>query len=145
MSHSDPWVAFEHVFSLVNVSAVTDILTGGWHRGSAPPKKPDGMPVEPPYGTINLVPMQDLQIVNGIRIWAEVLVDVVGIGTELQTDALDRALAIYDPLLHATDGSTTSGRVFSCQRIRPIFFEDVDEGIRYVYVGGSYRVTARAT
>lgn len=139
-THSDAFTAAEFVLAKVNVSAVTDILTGGWHRsGEVPPAD------SCPYGTIHLVPIGDLQIVNGIRVWAAFDVDVVAVGNDyLQMDAIDRAAGIFDPLLQAKSGSTTSGRAFSCARIRPIFFEETDEGITFVYSGGSYRITARA-
>lgn len=139
MSHSDVWTAIEHVYTLINVAGVTSILTGGIYRGVPPPI------AVVPYVTIRANPRQDLQVVNGIRVWSEVVCDVVAVGKDLQWDALDRGAAAFDALLQATDGSTASGRVFSCVRIQPISFDEVDEGIQYVYVGGSYRITARAT
>lgn len=139
MAHSDPWVALEFIYGLINVASVTAIMTGGIYRGIAPAE------AVTPYITIRIVPRDDLQIVNGIRVWSDLSCDVVGVGTALQWDALDRAAALFDPLLQAKSGTTASGRAFSCVRIHPIFFDEEDEGVTFVYVGGSYRITARAT
>lgn len=147
MGHSDTWVALEHVFSLINVSNVTNLLTGGIHRGipSADAVLFDSDGIPKPYATIRTPLSQDLQIVNGIRIWSAVICDVIAVGRDAQWDVVDQGYRVIDGLLQATDGSTASGRVFSCQRLKEVSYNEADEGVPYVYVGGSYRVTARAT
>lgn len=137
--HTEQWVIARWLYTAVNVSAVTTFATGGIFRGAA---RQDTTGI---YGTIIPVPGgEDLMIVNGIRVWFRGHWDVVFVGTELQAETVDKAAKAADLLIHRGSGTNTDGRVVTCMRTKPIFFEEPDEGIRYVYSGGSYQIAARA-
>lgn len=119
---------------------MTTLATGGIHRGLAPAL------AATPYITMRSVPGgEDLMVVGAHRVWYRGLFDVIAVGTELQWSVLDQIAAAIDLLLHRGSGTPTNGVVHECVRELPISFDEEDEGVQYVYVGGSYRISVSAT
>jgi hypothetical protein len=88
----------------------------------------------------------DLMVVGSTRIWSPQLWDVIAVGTNLQWETVNKIAAAADALLHgATAGAPSNGVMNECTREREISFDEVDEGVTYVYIGGVYLVKATKT
>lgn len=139
-TYTDPFVASQWLYSTLNVSAVTTLATGGIHW-ETPPASADV-----PYVVISMPAAQDdLRVVGAIKIWSPEFWDVIAVGQNLQRDTVDKIAAAVDLLLDRGSGTPTNGTVFECTRERPITFTEINEGIQYVYIGGTYLVKVKAT
>lgn len=134
---TDTWTASQWLYSTLNVTAVTTLATGGVHVGVVPTEQ------EMPYVVMRSIPADDLMVVGAVRIWSPQLWDVIAVGEVWET--VDKIAAAVDVLLHKGSGAPSSGIVHECTRERAISFDEVDEGVTYVYVGGTYLIKASAT
>ena len=141
MSHTELWTVAEWLYSTLNVSGITDLATGGVHRFIAPP-------VDAPYVVFRSATNSDLMPMSSgaiKRAYNRGLWDVIAVGTELQTETVNTIARAVDDLIHRKQGTPTDGVVITCTRESEIFFHEVDEGVLYVYNGGSYRIAASAS
>jgi hypothetical protein len=138
-TQTEAWASAQWLYSTLNVSAVTTLATGGVYRGTAPAA------AVAPYVVMRMPTAQDdLMVVGAVRIWSPQLWDIIAIGTSLQWQVVDKIAAAVDALLHKGSGVPSSGIVHECTRERPISFDEVDEGVTYVYVGATYLLKATA-
>ena len=133
---TDTWTASQWLYATLNVSAVTTLATGGVHVGTVPSDQ------TMPYVVARSITASDVTEVSAIRIWSAQLWDVIAVGEVWET--VDKIAAAVDVLLHKGSGAPSSGTVHECTRERPISFDEVDEGVNYIYVGGTYLIKATA-
>lgn len=134
---TDAWTASQWLYSTLSVSAVTTLATGGVHVGIVPTT------VDPPYVVARMpTGSDDLMVVGAVRIWSPQLWDVIAVSEVWET--ADKIAAAVDLLLHKGSGAPSSGIVHECTRERQISFDEEDEGVQYVYVGGTYLIKAMA-
>ena len=142
MPHTELWVVAQWLSAVLNVSGVTVIATGGVYRFQAPPEAEVPYVVFRPAANSDLIPMSSGAIK---RAYNRALWDVIGVGTELQAETVNTLARTMDDLLLRRGGTTTDGIIITCTRETEIFFQEVDEGVSYVYNGGSYRIAGSAT
>jgi hypothetical protein len=89
----------------------------------------------------------DLMVVGSTRIWSPQLWDVIAVGTSpLQWEVTNKIAAAADAVLHGvTAGAPSNGVMHECTREREISFDEVDEGVTYIYIGGTYLIKATKT
>lgn len=133
---TEVWTASQWLYSTLNVSAVTTLATGGVHVGTVPVEH------AMPYVVMRNVTSEDLMVVGAVRIWSAQLWDVIAVGDVWET--VDKIAAACDVLLHKGFGAPSSGIVHECTRERAISFDELDEGVNYIYVGGTYSIKATA-
>ena len=90
----------------------------------------------------------DLTIVNGHRVWADLVyvVKVVGKVTAWDGD-VDTIAAWADAALHNgsghAPGTYSAGLVYDCTRERPFVYVETDGDTQYRHLGGFYRLHVR--
>lgn len=97
-----------------------------------------------PYVVYTLVAANDLMVLNGERVWTNMLWQVTGWMTGTDLAVLEPVKARIDARLHRASGTAGDGIVWESHRERPLVLPAVvgDNGQRYRQAGGEYRVRA---
>ena len=82
----------------------------------------------------------DLMVLGGYRVWADMLWLVKFITKGSSTGPLEPLADRADQVLHAASGSVTNGVIWECIRERPFELPTVENGVNYVQIGGEYRI-----
>lgn len=90
-------------------------------------------------------PGNDMVMMGGVRVWANMLYLVRGIAE--QPGYGGKLLAIADRIdaaLHKGSGSNVNGVIYTCVRERPFQLrEETRDGSEFRHLGGLYRIQAR--
>jgi len=86
----------------------------------------------------------DLMVLGGVRVWANMLYLVRGIAeqTSYEGDLASIANRI-DAVLHAKSGTATAGTIWVAVRERPFQMSEIVDGRTFAHLGGLYRIQAR--
>lgn len=86
---------------------------------------------------------RDLVVIGGGRVWSSGLWLVRGVDKATSFTTLKSIEARIDALLHAKSGSVTGGTVYECVREEPFRLTEVVDRVRYLHLGGIYRIKAK--
>lgn len=116
---------------------VATLATGGIHAGVAP----HGSGSISPSVVYNRQAGTDVMGLGAARIMSGMLYQIKAVASG-GSKAAGKAIANrIDVLLHATSGTTASGRILSCVRESEVNYVEVDEtGVRWNHLGGLYRL-----
>lgn len=125
--------------TLVSDATLAAITPGGIHEGMA------GEDVVTPYIVYNLVSANDYMVIGGIRVWTDMLWDVMAVSQGNDTRVLRPVSDRIDELLHRASGSIVGGVVLTCTREGVIRRGPVKEsnGNLYLYRTSEFRAKAR--
>ena len=85
----------------------------------------------------------DVSVINGVRVWSEVLLLVHAIWRGESTLALRAAAKAIDARLHRSSGLTSEAQILECVRQGGFTAQDVEGGISYRRLGGYYLLTVQ--
>lgn len=135
---SEMLVADKFIYgTLVEDTEIQSVVSDRIFSGLAPPDT--GFP----FIAFNLMSAQDVQIVGSNRLGSSLIFQVQVIGNESYS-SLEDAVQRIDQLLHGGSGTVNGGRVISCIREEVVSRDDADDGVRYFYRGGLYRLLVQS-
>ena len=125
--------------TLVSDATLASVAPGGIYEGLA------GENVQTPYVVYNLVSANDLMVVGGIRVWTDMLWDVMAVCRGNDSRVLRPVSDRIDELLHRGSGAITGGVVLTCTREGLIRRgpEPAPDGNVYLYRTSEFRVKAQ--
>ena len=86
-----------------------------------------------------------LAVINGIRIWSDMLFMIKATGTNGQYTNLRNGMDRVDALLHRATGSVTGAQIIWCEQVNEVPIEPVVySGETYEQIAVMYRVKAHA-
>lgn len=86
----------------------------------------------------------DLLVLGGVRVWANMLYLVRGIAEQTSYEGNLASIANrIDAVLHAQSGTATAGTVWVAVRERPFQMSEIVDGRTFAHLGGLYRVYAK--
>lgn len=86
----------------------------------------------------------DLLVLGGARVWANMLYLVRGIAEQPSNEGNLASIANrIDAVLHAKSGTATAGTIWVAVRERPFQMSEIVDGRTFAHLGGLYRIQAR--
>jgi hypothetical protein len=89
-----------------------------------------------------LSPGNDLLALGARRIWADPLYLIKAVTKGDSSVQIEPIADRIDALLHAKSGQVTNGIIWECVRERPHEQPELTNGVRYMNLGGEYRIKA---
>ena len=129
---------------LLQNAALTALVSQRVYRDVAPPE------ADYPYVVMTLLNANDLEVIGGIRVWADLLWQVEFWSRTNDDGVIAAGAAEIDAALHDTSGSMTgstygSGNVWAVVRERPIVLPpEIEGGVIWRRGGGEYRQLVQA-
>jgi len=87
----------------------------------------------------------DVSVINGHRVWSELLFLVTAISKGESTLALKAIATEIDNRLHRASGTTTDGQIIESIRQGGFQTSEVDNGVSYRRLGGFYQLIVQPT
>lgn len=90
-------------------------------------------------------PSVDVMVINGNRVWSELVFLVTAIAKGESTKALKAIATEIDARLHRASGTSTDGRILESVRTGGFQASELDNGVQYRRLGGFYQLIVQPT
>lgn len=133
------------LYTTLTGDATVSGIVGTKAFGHFVPEAQGGSAIAPPYVLWTMPGAgNDVNTLNGVRIWADMLYAVRLVAKVEGFLSLEAGAAAIDAALHRASGSNVSGTIVACVREAPFAMPEIEnDGAQLWHLGGLYRLNVQ--